>query len=53
MVKKNTIMQYISQKGLSNRVILKGSVNHHVLSNYLNAADLFIMGSFAEGCQPL
>lgn len=46
---KNTIMQYISQKGLSNRVILKGSVNHHVLSNYLNAADLFIMGSFAEG----
>ncbi len=46
---KSKIENYIIEKKLSDRIFLKGRVNHEKLSEYLNAADLFVMGSYAEG----
>jgi glycosyltransferase involved in cell wall biosynthesis len=46
---KVKIENYIAEKNLSGSILLKGRVDHKTLSDYLNAADLFIMGSYAEG----
>lgn len=46
---RNKIEKYIKEKKLVDCVFLKGRVDHATLSNYLNASDLFIMGSYAEG----
>lgn len=46
---KVKIENYIVEKNLSGSILLKGRVDHNTLSDYLNAADLFIMGSYAEG----
>jgi glycosyltransferase involved in cell wall biosynthesis len=46
---KAKIENYIFEKNLIRNVLLKGRVDHKILADYLNAADLFIMGSYAEG----
>lgn len=46
---RNKIEKYIKDKKLNDCIFLTGRVDHETLSNYLNAADLFIMGSYAEG----
>lgn len=46
---RNKIEKYIKDKNLTDSIFLTGRVDHETLSNYLNAADLFIMGSYAEG----
>jgi len=43
------IENYISSLSLSYKIILTGWVSHVVLPVYLNAADVYIMGSYAEG----
>lgn len=43
------IQEYISQKQISDKVILSGRKNSYEISLYLNASDLFIMGSYNEG----
>ena len=43
------IEEYIITKELYGKVILTGKQNPKVVSQYLNAADLFIMGSYKEG----
>lgn len=46
---KDTIQSYIDGKNLSERITLKGNVNHQTLADYLRAGDLYIMGSLEEG----
>lgn len=46
---KRCIEEYILSKGLNGKVILAGAQPLSVVSDYLNAANLFIMGSFSEG----
>lgn len=46
---KEKIEQYIKEIGLSNKVKLLGYQGLNVISDYLNMADLFIMGSYKEG----
>ena len=46
---KEKIFDYIKRKELINDVTLTGRVNHNKLSNYLNASDLYVMGSYVEG----
>ena len=46
---KEKIEQYIKEVGLSNEVKLLGYQSLNVISDYLNMADLFIMGSYKEG----
>ena len=43
------IKDYIDLKGITGRVILSGRKTAAELSLYLNAADLYIMGSYQEG----
>lgn len=43
------IKTYIVESKLENRVLLVGKQNQQVISTYLNAADMFIMGSVKEG----
>jgi len=43
------IENYISSLFLSHKIILTGWVSHGVLPVYLNAADVYIMGSYVEG----
>jgi glycosyltransferase involved in cell wall biosynthesis len=43
------IQEYLSQKNISDKVILTGGKNPEQISLMLNAADLFIMGSYKEG----
>ena len=45
----NQIKAYISQCNLDQRIILAGKKSQPELSLYLNAADMFIMGSYKEG----
>jgi glycosyltransferase involved in cell wall biosynthesis len=46
---KENIIEYIKKLGLEGKVILAGKQNQYGVANYLNAADLFIMGSYKEG----
>jgi len=43
------IEAYISSNKLEDKIILAGKQDANVVALYLNAADLFIMGSFKEG----
>lgn len=43
------IESHIEKKGLGKSIVLKGKVDHVTLASYLNAADLFVMGSYFEG----
>ncbi|MGV8962763.1 MAG: glycosyltransferase [Candidatus Saccharimonadaceae bacterium] len=43
------ILEYITKSGLSNKVVLVGRKNSIEVAEYLNASDLFIMGSYKEG----
>jgi glycosyltransferase involved in cell wall biosynthesis len=43
------IEEYIVKSGLINKVILVGRKNSIEIAEYLNASDLFIMGSYKEG----
>ncbi len=46
---RRKIESYILEKGLQDKVILIGKQRPATVARYLNASDLFIMGSFAEG----
>lgn len=46
---KDKINQYIKERNLSDNVLLIGYQSLKVISEYLNMADLFIMGSYKEG----
>lgn len=46
---KEKIEYYIREREMQKKILLIGQVDHSLLSKYLNAADLFIMGSYAEG----
>lgn len=43
------IEETIRQKKLTSQIILAGRVSHEKLSKYINASDLFVMGSYIEG----
>lgn len=43
------IQEYISLKQVSDKVVMIGSKKPDELSEYLNASDLYIMGSYKEG----
>jgi glycosyltransferase involved in cell wall biosynthesis len=43
------IQEYLSHKQISGKVILTGRKKSEEISLYLNASDLFIMGSYKEG----
>jgi glycosyltransferase involved in cell wall biosynthesis len=45
---KEKIQVYINQNRLIESVLLLGKVDHVILSAYLNASDLYIMGSYFE-----
>ena len=45
----NSIKSYIAELKMQNSIHLIGFVNLETIAKYLNAADLFIMGSFTEG----
>lgn len=46
---RKQIEQYISKLGLQNEVVLCGKKSPKEIGVFLNAADLFIMGSYTEG----
>ena len=46
---KERIISYIEEKKLSGKVKLLGYLSLDVIADYLNMADLFVMGSFKEG----
>jgi glycosyltransferase involved in cell wall biosynthesis len=43
------INEYIAERGLSGKIILPGKKDASEIVEYLNASDLFIMGSYKEG----
>jgi len=45
----NRIKDYITWKGLDRKIILSGKRTPQEISLYLNASDLYIMGSYKEG----
>ena len=46
---RSRIEKYISEKNLGNDVFLIGKKNPQIIALYLNACDLYIMGSYIEG----
>jgi glycosyltransferase involved in cell wall biosynthesis len=46
---RDKIEAFVTEHALAESVLLPGRINHIELANYLNAADLFVMGSFVEG----
>lgn len=46
---RDKINAYVKSKGMEDNVILVGSQLPAVVSSYLNASDVFIMGSYKEG----
>ena len=46
---REKIKSYVNNKGLEGNVILVGSQPPVVVASYLNASDVFIMGSYKEG----
>lgn len=46
---RSDIMEYIQKEKLTDQVFLAGFQSHYTLARYLNASDLFVMGSYAEG----
>lgn len=45
----NKILLYISDTNLADRISLKGKKSREEIALYLNASDLYIMGSYKEG----
>ncbi len=45
----NKIESYISENNMAGKILLTGKKNREQLAYYLNAADLYIMGSYKEG----
>jgi len=45
----NKIMSYISENSLADKVLLTGRKSREEIALYLNASDLYIMGSYKEG----
>jgi glycosyltransferase involved in cell wall biosynthesis len=43
------MMDYILQLGMADQIFLKGRSSSIVIAEYLSAADIFVMGSYAEG----
>lgn len=43
------IHNYAAEKSLNGKVLLVGKKNQQEISRFLNAADVFVMGSFTEG----
>ena len=43
------IESYINKLELKNKIFITGSLTHTQIADYLNAADIFIMGSYVEG----
>ena len=43
------IKEYVEEKGLPEKVIMAGKKDPYEIAEYLNASDLFIMGSYKEG----
>lgn len=46
---RDKIEQYSVLNGIKSSVIITGRISHDVITKYINAADLFIMGSYIEG----
>lgn len=46
---KEKIVDYLRSKGITNNVDITGVKSHQEISNYLNASNIFIMGSYVEG----
>ncbi len=46
---ESKIRNYSAEKSLHEKVLLVGKKNQQEIANYLNAANVFVMGSFAEG----
>lgn len=46
---RGKIESYLKMNGLSEKVILVGNISQKLLNIYLNAADIFVMGSLIEG----
>ena len=46
---ESKIRIYVSEKSLNEKVVLAGKKNQKEIAEYLNAANVFVMGSFAEG----
>lgn len=46
---RSKIEKYIIEKELTNSVFLKGKQDSQTIAIYINACDVFIMGSFVEG----
>jgi len=45
----DSILNYVKEKNLDRKVILTGEKTSYELADYLNASNLFIMGSYKEG----
>lgn len=45
----NKILSYISENNLADKVLLTGRKSREEIALYLNASDLYIMGSYKEG----
>lgn len=46
---RKKIEEYVNISSLCDRVVFTGRVDHEALSHFLNAADIFVMGSYVEG----
>jgi glycosyltransferase involved in cell wall biosynthesis len=46
---RSNLETYISDKNLCKFIFLKGKLEPHIIALYLNASDLYIMGSYIEG----
>ncbi|WP_075352546.1 glycosyltransferase [Algoriphagus marinus] len=46
---RKTIEEFIQNNDLEGNVFLAGRLDHRMLALYLNASDVFVMGSFIEG----
>ncbi|MDD2305493.1 MAG: glycosyltransferase [Prolixibacteraceae bacterium] len=46
---RSKIEKYIAEKELTNSVFLKGKQDPKAVAQYINASDIFIMGSYIEG----
>ncbi len=46
---KSNIANYINTRNLDGSIFLKGQLDSQTISMFLNASDLYIMGSFVEG----
>lgn len=43
------VIDFIKNNNIEDSVVITGRLNHEKLSQYLNASDVYVMGSFVEG----